>query len=100
MTGPARLAAAEAALIKALVPGPHNTPRPHALLGVAQIITNRAAQGIAECEQALALEIEIWPTRMLASVLPKIISVVPRKPRPISTRRSASRPTISARFGG
>ena len=31
-------------------------PRAHALLGIAQIQTNRAAQGIAECEQALALD--------------------------------------------
>jgi TolB-like protein/class 3 adenylate cyclase len=28
----------------------------HAVLGLVQIVTNRAAQGIAECEQALALD--------------------------------------------
>ena len=51
----ARLAAAETALIKALSLAPQHAAA-HALLGVAQIITNRAAQGIAECEQALALD--------------------------------------------
>jgi TolB-like protein/class 3 adenylate cyclase len=51
----ARLAAAESALIKALSLAPQHAAA-HALLGVAQIITNRAAQGIAECEQALALD--------------------------------------------
>jgi tetratricopeptide (TPR) repeat protein len=42
-------------LIKALSLAPRHASA-HALLGVAQIITNRAAQGIAECEQALALD--------------------------------------------
>jgi len=28
----------------------------HAVLGLVQIVTNRAAQGIAECERALALD--------------------------------------------
>ena len=28
----------------------------HAILGLVQIVTNRAAQGIAECERALALD--------------------------------------------
>jgi tetratricopeptide (TPR) repeat protein len=51
----ARLAAAEAALIKALSLAPQNALA-HALLGIAQIATNRAAQGIAECEQALTLD--------------------------------------------
>jgi tetratricopeptide (TPR) repeat protein len=51
----ARLAAAETTLIKALSLAPQ-LPRAHALLGIAQILTNRAAQGIAECEQALALD--------------------------------------------
>jgi TolB-like protein/class 3 adenylate cyclase/Flp pilus assembly protein TadD len=51
----ARLAAAEAALIKALSLAPRHASA-HALLGVAQVMTNRAAQGIAECEQALALD--------------------------------------------
>jgi TolB-like protein/class 3 adenylate cyclase len=51
----ARLASAEAALIKALSLAPRHASA-HALLGVAQVMTNRAAQGSAECEQALALD--------------------------------------------
>jgi TolB-like protein len=51
----ARLAAAEATLIKALSLAPQHATA-HALLGVAQIATNRAARGIAACEQALALD--------------------------------------------
>ena len=49
----ARLAAAEAALIKALSLAPENA-HAHLLLGVAQMHTNRASQGIRECERALA----------------------------------------------
>ena len=33
-----------------------NHARAHAILGILQMFTKRAAQGIAECEQALALE--------------------------------------------
>jgi class 3 adenylate cyclase len=50
----ARLAATEAALIKALSLDPQHAGA-HALLGAVQIATNRATQGIAECAQALAL---------------------------------------------
>jgi TolB-like protein/class 3 adenylate cyclase/Tfp pilus assembly protein PilF len=48
-------AAAETALIKALSLDPQHA-RAHRLLGHIKISTNRAAQGIAECEQALALD--------------------------------------------
>ena len=51
----ARLAAAETALIKALSLAPQHA-RAHWLLGNVKMFTNRAAQGIAECEQALALD--------------------------------------------
>jgi TolB-like protein len=51
----APLAAAEAALIKALSAAPQHAPA-NALLGAVHIYTGRAAQGIAECEQALALD--------------------------------------------
>ena len=51
----ARFAAAEAALIKALSMAPQHAAA-HLVLGVVQILTNRAAQGIAECERALALD--------------------------------------------
>jgi TolB-like protein/class 3 adenylate cyclase len=51
----ARLAAAEATLIKALSLAPEHAWA-HFWLGYVQIRTNRAVQGIAECEQALALD--------------------------------------------
>jgi TolB-like protein/class 3 adenylate cyclase len=50
-----RLAAAEAAATKAVSLAPDNALA-HMALGVAYILTKRAAQGIAECEQALALD--------------------------------------------
>jgi TolB-like protein len=49
------LAAAEAAAIKALSLAPQHA-RAHLYLGAVHIYTARAAQGIAECEQALALD--------------------------------------------
>ena len=51
----ARLAEAEAALIKVLSIAPNHSLA-HLVLGVVQMFTNRAAQGIAECERALALD--------------------------------------------
>jgi TolB-like protein/class 3 adenylate cyclase len=50
-----RLAAAEATLKKALSLAPQHALA-HLLLGIIQILTNRATQGIAECERALALD--------------------------------------------
>ena len=50
----ARLAAAEAAVIKALSLAPENA-NAHLALGIIQIWTNRASQGIRECERALEL---------------------------------------------
>ncbi|RZN00646.1 adenylate/guanylate cyclase domain-containing protein [Bradyrhizobium genosp. SA-3] len=49
------LAVAEAAIVKALSLAP-NHAFAHLVLGVIQMSTNRPAQGIAECEQALALD--------------------------------------------
>jgi TolB-like protein len=51
----ARFAAAEATLIKALSMSPQHA-RAHMFLGAVQISTKRAAQGIRECERALALD--------------------------------------------
>jgi TolB-like protein len=51
----APLAAAEAALIKALSTAPQHA-QAHMYLGAVHIFTSRSAQGIAECEQALALD--------------------------------------------
>jgi tetratricopeptide (TPR) repeat protein len=53
--GAARLAAAEATLIKVLSMDPHHA-QAHMHMGYVQIFTNRANRGIAECEQALALD--------------------------------------------
>jgi len=49
-----RLAAAEAALIKALSLAPQHALA-HLYLGAVQVCSNRLTQGIAECEHALAL---------------------------------------------
>ena len=51
----AAFAAAEAKLTKALSSVPDHA-RAHMLLGLVDIFTKRAAQGIAECEHALALD--------------------------------------------
>jgi TolB-like protein len=51
----ARFAAAETTIIKVLSLAPNHASA-HAILGFVQIFTNRAAHGIAECEQALTLD--------------------------------------------
>jgi len=51
----AHFVAAEAVLIRALSLAP-NHARAHSVLGLVQSFTNRAVQGIAECERALALD--------------------------------------------
>jgi TolB-like protein len=51
----ARCLAAEATLIEALSLAPRYAPA-HMLLGVVQMFTARAPQGIAECKQALSLD--------------------------------------------
>jgi TolB-like protein len=50
-----QLTAAEAAVTKALSLAPNHAVA-HFALGLVQIFTNRAAQGIAQCERALALD--------------------------------------------
>jgi hypothetical protein len=52
---PAAFAAAEAKLTRALSSVPDHA-RGHALLGFVEIVTKRAAEGIAECEHALPLD--------------------------------------------
>jgi len=51
----AQLASAEAALTKALSKAPQHALG-HLVLGAVQMFTNRAEQGIGECERALALD--------------------------------------------
>jgi TolB-like protein/Flp pilus assembly protein TadD len=53
--GITRLAVAETALTRALSLAPRHA-RAHMFVGVVRIYTNRAALGIAECEQALVLD--------------------------------------------
>jgi len=55
-----RLTAAEGAVTKALSLAP-NHPIAHFVLGLVQIFTKRAAQGIAESERALALDRNLAP---------------------------------------
>jgi hypothetical protein len=50
-----RFAAAEKTISKTLSLAP-NHAFAHVILGLVQIFTKRVAQGIAECEQALALD--------------------------------------------
>lgn len=52
---PAQLAAAEAAVTRALSIAPRHAGA-HLALGAVQMFSNRAAQGIAACERALALD--------------------------------------------
>jgi len=56
----ARLTLAEATLTKALSLAPNHAVA-HMLLGIVQVVTKRAAQGIAQCEHALALDRNLAP---------------------------------------
>lgn len=59
-----RLAAAEAALARALSLAPDHAGA-HLFLGLVQIQTNRATQGIAACERALALDRNLAPAHAM-----------------------------------
>jgi TolB-like protein len=60
----ARLVAGEAALVDALTRAPEHAWA-HLSLGLAQIQTKRAVQGIAECERALALDRNLAPAHAM-----------------------------------
>jgi TolB-like protein len=60
----ARYTLAEATLNKALSLAPNHAGA-HLILGAVQMFTNRAAQGIAECEQALTLDRNSAPAHAL-----------------------------------
>ncbi|WP_422003206.1 adenylate/guanylate cyclase domain-containing protein [Reyranella sp.] len=60
----ARLAAAEAALTKALLLAPEHAAA-HLFLGLTLIQTNRAVQGIAACTQALELDCNLAPAHAM-----------------------------------
>jgi len=75
----AAFAAAEAKLTRASSSVPDH-PGGHMMLGLVDILTKRAAEGIAECEHALKL-IEISPAPMPLSDTVRSISVAPKKRR-------------------
>jgi TolB-like protein len=86
----AALVAAEAKLTKALSSVPDDA-RGHMLLGLVDILTKRAAQGIAECEHALALD------RNLANAHSTIGTGKIYVGRPKKRRLTSSRPCASVR---
>ena len=65
------------------------------MMGLVQIATNRTVQGIAECERALSLDRKFGHAHGFIG-LAKLISVVPRKLKAMSTRRFASLLAIPA----
>ena len=84
----AAFAAAEAKLTKALSSVPDHA-RGHMLLGHVDILTKRAAQGIAECEHALALDRNLATAHSLSD-LARFLSVAPKKQRLTLLRPCAS----------
>jgi TolB-like protein/class 3 adenylate cyclase len=84
----AAYAAAEVKLTKALSSVPDHVLG-HLVLGVVEILTRRAAEGIAECEHALALDRNLAKLMHL-SALERSISVGPRKQRLTLARLCAS----------
>ena len=85
----AAFAAAEAKLTKALSSVPDHA-RAHLYLGLVEILTKRAAEGIAECEHALELDRNLAARPCLFSDLVRFISVTPKKPRLTLRRPCAS----------
>ena len=94
----ARFAAAETAATKALLIAP-DSALAHFALGVVHILTNRAAEGMADCEHALALDPNLADAHACIGWA-KYFSVGARKPKPTSTRRSAGHRATSAPSDG
>ena len=94
----ARLAAAETTITKALSLAP-NHALAHLVLGAVLIFTNRAAQGMAECEQALALDRNLAGAHALIGP-PSFFLAEAQKPKLTSTRHSASLLATSWPTGG
>ena len=89
MTDPmAAFAAAEAKLTKALSSVPDHA-RGHMYLGFVDILTKRAAQGIAECEHALALDRNLASAHAISDLV-RFLSVAPKKQRLTLPRPCAS----------
>jgi lipoprotein NlpI len=92
------IAAAEATFSKTLSVAPEH-PLAHAYLGIVQIHSNRAVQGIAECERALALDPNLTMAHAGIAV-GKLFSGRAEETRHMSTKHSASALAIRARIGG
>ena len=84
----AAFAAAEAKLTKALSSVPDHA-RGHMWLGFVEILTKRAAQGIAECEHALALDRNLASAHSVIGMA-RFSSVAPKKQRLTLLRPCAS----------
>ena len=84
-----RLSAAEALLLKGLAIQPRNYWA-HLWLGYVQILTNRGSRGVGELERALTLNRNLGAAHAWIG-LAKYTSAGPKRPKPMSPRRSASR---------
>ena len=73
---------------QSLIVGPRPRAGPY-LAGFVYIFTKRAAQGIAECEHALALDRNLASAHSIIG-LGRFSSAAPKKPRPMSSRLCAS----------
>jgi len=83
----ARAAPAEAAVTKVLSLAPNHAGAQY-LLGAAYIYTNRAAEGIAKCEHALALDRNLAPAHSMIGFA-KLLLDGPRRPKVMSLKRCA-----------
>jgi hypothetical protein len=84
----ARVAVADATVSKVLSLAPKHASA-HAIRGLVQMFTKRASQGIAECEQALALERNLAVAHAHIG-LAKFLVGRAQKPKLTSRRQSAS----------
>jgi tetratricopeptide (TPR) repeat protein len=92
-----RVRSAEADLGKALRLRPENA-NARTLLGMVRMFSNRALQGIAECERALAIDPK--PPLTGWSVWASILSDATRRPRRTSSKRCASARATLAQGAG
>ena len=93
------LTAAEATLTKALSLRP-NHALAHMRLGVVKFLRTARLQGIAECEQALALDRNLASAHALIGHRQVFFLVAARKPKPMSTRHFAFLLAIPCAYRG
>ena len=89
----ARFSAAETNVVKALSLAPDRALA-HWAMGGVYIFTNRAAQGVAECEHALLLDRNLAAVLTALLVWPSILWVSLPRPKAIYSRLSVSRLAI------